>query len=85
MASSRRLISRGHSRTVSAGPARTRRVPGSIAQRVPAPTYINPRGRIVLIAHTLMERGELPRMPDHTVGRLVLRPDARPDNAGEEP
>ena len=26
-------------------------------------------------AHTLTERGELPRLPDHTVGRLVLRPD----------
>jgi NADPH:quinone reductase-like Zn-dependent oxidoreductase len=26
-------------------------------------------------AHTLAERGELPRLPDHTVGRLVLRPD----------
>ena len=26
-------------------------------------------------AHTLIERGELPRLPDHTVGRLVLRPD----------
>ena len=25
-------------------------------------------------AHTLVERGDLPRMPDHTVGRLVLRP-----------
>lgn len=33
------------------------------------------------LAHTLMERGELPRMPDRTVGRLVLRPD----NAGEKP
>lgn len=32
------------------------------------------------LAHTLIERGELPRLPDHTVGRLVLRPD----NAGEE-
>ncbi|HYZ55898.1 MAG TPA: zinc-binding dehydrogenase [Streptosporangiaceae bacterium] len=27
------------------------------------------------LAHTLVERGELPRMPDHTVGRLILRPD----------
>ena len=27
------------------------------------------------LAHTLIERGELPRLPDHTVGRLVLRPD----------
>lgn len=27
------------------------------------------------LAHTLLERGELPRLPDHTVGRLVLRPD----------
>ena len=26
-------------------------------------------------AHTLTERGDLPRLPDHTVGRLVLRPD----------
>ena len=26
-------------------------------------------------AHTLTERGELPRLPDHTVGRLILRPD----------
>ncbi len=26
-------------------------------------------------AHTLTERGGLPRLPDHTVGRLVLRPD----------
>jgi CTP:molybdopterin cytidylyltransferase MocA len=33
------------------------------------------------LAHTLMERGDRPRLPDHTVGRLVLRPD----NAGEEP
>lgn len=33
------------------------------------------------LAHTLVECGELPRMPDYTVGRLVLRPD----NAGEEP
>jgi NADPH:quinone reductase len=33
------------------------------------------------LAHTLMECGERPRLPDHTVGRLVLRPD----NAGEEP
>ena len=36
-----------------------------------------------------MGRGELPRMPDHTVGRLVLRPDNRPnnrpENAGEKP
>ena len=82
---SSRLISRSHARTVSAGPVRTRRVPGSIAQRVPVPTFMNPRGRIVLIAHTLMERGELPRTPDYTAGRLVLRPDNRPENAGEEP
>ncbi len=27
------------------------------------------------LAHTLIERGELPRLPDHTVGRLVLHPD----------
>jgi hypothetical protein len=27
-------------------------------------------------AHTLAERGELPRLPDHTAGRLVLRPDS---------
>jgi NADPH:quinone reductase-like Zn-dependent oxidoreductase len=26
-------------------------------------------------AHTLIERGQLPRLPDHTVSRLVLRPD----------
>ncbi|HEX4256422.1 MAG TPA: zinc-binding dehydrogenase [Streptosporangiaceae bacterium] len=26
-------------------------------------------------AHTLAERGDQPRLPDHTVGRLVLRPD----------
>jgi NADPH:quinone reductase len=26
-------------------------------------------------AHTLTERGDLPHLPDHTVGRLVLRPD----------
>ena len=26
-------------------------------------------------AHTLTERGDLPRLPDQTVGRLVLRPD----------
>lgn len=26
------------------------------------------------LAHALLERGELPRMADHTVGRLVLRP-----------
>ena len=32
-----------------------------------------------------MGRGELSRMPDHTVGRLVLRPDNRPENAGEKP
>lgn len=25
-------------------------------------------------AHTLIERGELPRMPDRTVGRVVLTP-----------
>jgi len=60
-------------------------VPGSVAQRVPVPTFMNPRGRIVLIAHTLMERGELPCTPDHTNVRLVLRPDNRPENAGEEP
>jgi len=28
------------------------------------------------LAHTLAERGELPRRPDHTAGRLVLRPDS---------
>src|SRR6201999_90586 len=27
------------------------------------------------LAHTLIERGELPRLPDHTIGRLVLPPD----------
>ena len=27
-----------------------------------------------VLAHTLAGRGELPRLPDHTVGRLVLRP-----------
>ena len=63
---------------------RTRRVPGSIAQRVPVPTFMNPRVRIVLIAHNLMERGELPRIPDLTVGRLVLRPDNRPGNRPED-
>jgi NADPH:quinone reductase-like Zn-dependent oxidoreductase len=26
------------------------------------------------LAHALVERGELPRLPDHTVGRLVLQP-----------
>ena len=46
---------------------------------------MNPRGRIVLIAHTIMERGELSRIPDHIVGRLGPRPDNRPENAGEEP
>ncbi|HEY1674184.1 MAG TPA: NADPH:quinone reductase [Streptosporangiaceae bacterium] len=26
------------------------------------------------LAHTILEAGQLPRLPDHTVGRLVLRP-----------
>ncbi len=49
------------------------------------PTFMNPRRRILPVADILMKRGELPRMPDYAAGRLVLRPDSRPENAGEEP